>query len=88
MLVLVASWNNRINVPGVSIEKLVTISFVFDLELFNTIFCFVADEYIEEDKMAEVIDRLIDRLRFVANLNLVIFEQWVLFSEITDFEAS
>lgn len=88
MLILIPSRNYRVHAFWVSIEKLVAIGFVVDLELFNAVFSFVADKNVKQNEVIETIYILVHCLRFISDLNLTVFVERVFFSEITCLKAT
>ena len=68
MLVLVASRDQILHCSWVGVEKLVAISFILHLEVFDIYIGLVADENIEKHKVTEPVDILVEGLAFVANL--------------------
>ena len=88
MLVLITCGDDRIYIFRVSVKKLIPICLVLNLELFDPVFCFVTNKYVKKNKIVETIDVLIHCLRFVSDLNLTIFIEWILLSEITGFKTT
>lgn len=88
MLVLITCGDDRIYIFRVSVKKLIPICLVLNLELFDPVFCFVTNKYVKKNKIVETIDVLIHCLRFVSDLNLTIFIEWILLSEITGFKST
>lgn len=88
MFILIPCRNNRIHYLRIRIQKLICISFVLNIKLFYPLFSLIPDKNIQQDKMREIGDLLIYRLRFVTYLNVLIFKQGVFLTKIADFEAS
>ena len=88
MLVLITCWDNRVYIFRISIEQLVTICLVLNLELFDSVFSFITNKYVKKNKIVEAINIFIHSLRFVSDLNLTIFIERVLLSKITSFKAT
>ena len=88
LLLILISWsNNRLDLSRVSIEELIGIPFVVNLKILNKFLGFVPNEDIEGDESTEHIFVLKNYLRFVANLDMLIFKEGTPLLEIAQFES-
>lgn len=88
MFVLITSRYERINKFRISIQQLVSICFVLNLEIFDNLISLIANEQVQTNKLSKPTNIFIKSWRFISYLNMFILKEGILFSEVWNLESS